>query len=602
MTRREHVHSELSQEVMPAVPHFQDTRLWESGADESKRDTSKQASKDEQRIAELAKLSPLKFAQCSKQAATDLGITLGELNKLVKARRAQSQLGGNLMGQTDFHPHWRVEPWATLVDSASLLDGLRWHFARYVVLPKHADVALALWTLHTWVFDCFDITPYLAITSPTRRCGKTLLMSMLYWLCCRAKKNDSMSKAAIYRSVERDKPTLCLDEVSWVVDLRDDRQGILCGGFERLGHAEVCEGEGADITPRMFSTFCPKAFGLIGKLTATLMDRSIEIAMQRKLNEKVERLRRRDNDDHARFRRQCGRWAADNRGKLAAIMVPAPDGLNDRAFDAWEPLLAIAAHAGGDWPKLAADAAIALSGGENVTEERSVEFLRDTKTELDRRGRPAVTTKTLIAGLCADEEKPWTTYNRGQRITDRQVAKLLKPFGIISETVQTSETGEAQAKGYRRAHFGDAFDRYLKPAQTSQNNASGQTDGSQASKRTKADETGITDDFRVRPETNLDGSEMCEKPVSQRPLYAWTDKNPPGGGEASSGSCHSGKGAAPFHPDIEDAHEELWGHSVDDLTIPPFLDRRPQPRQHGKWAGTYVSDDDAAFLESGGFK
>ena len=53
---------------------------------------------------------------------------------------------------------------------------------------------------------------------------------------------------------------------------------------------EVCEGEGADITTKQYSTYCPKAFGLIGKLTPTLMDRSIEIRMQRKLREKVEPL------------------------------------------------------------------------------------------------------------------------------------------------------------------------------------------------------------------------------------------------------------------------------------------------------------------------
>jgi hypothetical protein len=151
-------------------------------------------------------------------------------------------------------------------------------------------------------------------------------------------KNDTMSKAAIYRSVETEKPTLLLDEVGWIVDLKDDRQGILCGGFERLGHAEVCEGEGANITVRRYSTYCPKAFGIIGKLTATLMDRSIGIAMQRKTkNDKVERLGRLDNDDHVKFRRQCLRWAHDNRQALSAITPKAPTGLNDRAFDAWEP-------------------------------------------------------------------------------------------------------------------------------------------------------------------------------------------------------------------------------------------------------------------------
>src|SRR6516225_7864280 len=130
--------------------------------------------------------------------------------------------------------------------------------AKYKV-PLHIDVALALWELHTYVFELFDITPYLAITSPTRRCGKTVLMTMIYWLSRCGKKSDSMSKAAIYRSVDGEKPTLVLDEVGWVLDQKDDRQGILCGGFERNGYVEVCEGEGSNITVKRFSTYCPKA-------------------------------------------------------------------------------------------------------------------------------------------------------------------------------------------------------------------------------------------------------------------------------------------------------------------------------------------------------
>jgi hypothetical protein len=210
--------------------------------------------------AEVAKLAalPIGVYESSRVAeAKRLRMRASVLDALVDAKRIKPA-----KEETDFLPHWKIEPWSEAVDGAVLLDELREHFTRYVVLPKHADVALALWTLHSWVFDCFDIAPYLVITSPTRRCGKTLLMTMLYWLCCRGKKNDSMSKAAIYRSVEAEKPTLLLDEVSWVVDLKDDRQNILCGGFERLGHAEVCEGEGANIAVRRYSTYCPKAFGI----------------------------------------------------------------------------------------------------------------------------------------------------------------------------------------------------------------------------------------------------------------------------------------------------------------------------------------------------
>jgi hypothetical protein len=354
---------------------------------------------DNAEIERLAQLSAIKYDQEREAAAEKLSVRISTLDASVKAERDKAS-----KGQKDFLPHWQVEAWPETVNGAALLEALRKHFGRYVVLPPHADVALALWTLLTWVFDGFDITPYLAITSPTRRCGKTLLMTMLYWLCCRAKKNDSMSKASIYRSVEAERPTLILDEVGWVVDLKDERQGILCGGFERLGYVEVCEGEGAGITTKQYSTYCPKAFGLIGKLTPTLMDRSIEIRMQRKLGEKVERLRRRDNEQHAELRRKCLRWANDNRDKLAAITPKKPDGLNDRAFDYWEPLLAIAQHVGGEWPKLADEAAIGLSGGESAGEEKGVELLHHIKAEFDGSGRPALTTKTLITALCADEK------------------------------------------------------------------------------------------------------------------------------------------------------------------------------------------------------
>lgn len=452
-----------------------------------------------------------------------------------------------------------------------MLEELRKHSARYVVLPKHADIVLALWVLHTWVFECFDITPYLAITSPTRRCGKTLLMTILYWVCCRAKKNDNMSKAAIYRSVEAERPTLILDEVSWVLDQKDERQGILCGGFERLGFVEICEGEGANITTKRYSTFCPKAFGLIGKLTATLMDRSIEIPMQRKLAEKVERLRRRDNDQHAALRGKCLRWANDNRKALAEITPSLPDRLNDRASDIWEPLLTIAECVGGDWPKLAVEGAIALSGGEPASEERSVELLADIKAAFEATGRDEVTTKALVAALCADEERPWATYNKGKPISDRQVAKLLKRFPIFSEDVYPP--GEKHAKGYKRGRFVDAFERYLAPS----NHALPEIGGVQACERVNADETGTSSDFSIRVESGLHGCEKCEKPANDGGLHACTDKNPQSDHAATSDPHDGGNGAARFRSDIADAYAELALRGTaapDDLSIPAFLDRR----------------------------
>jgi putative DNA primase/helicase len=336
-------------------------------------------------IAQCASLSPIQYDQQRKEAAKQLGIKLPTLDREVANLRAQQKPAQN------FLPHWNIEPWPEEVDGAVLLDDLRQQFTRYVLLPAHADAALALWCFHTWVFERFDITPYLVITSPTKRCGKTVLMTLLYWLSCRGKKTDSMSKAAIYRSVDREKPTLVLDEVGWVLDPKDDRQGILCGGFERNGYAEVCEGEGTAITTRLFSTYCPKAFGLIGKLTATLTDRAIVIPMRRKLREKVSRLRRRDNDEFANLRRRCLRWANDNAEALAKAPPVVLNRLNDRALDFWEPLLIITDLVGGQWPTAAREAALALSGdGEddttNIVLLRDVYWLFDGKPEAQEDG------------------------------------------------------------------------------------------------------------------------------------------------------------------------------------------------------------------------
>jgi putative DNA primase/helicase len=406
-------------------------------------------------LAELARLSRFEYDRRRKTEAKRLGIQLSTLDREVAELRAQNA------SEKSFLPHWSVEPWPDPVGAAELLDELRAHFKRYVVLPEHADIALALWTLNTWVFESFDVAPYLSITSPTRRCGKTVLMTMLYWLCRRGKKSDSMSKPAIYRSVDTERPTLVLDEVGWVLDPKDERQGILCGGFERNGFVEVCEGEGTSITTRLFSTFCPKAFGLIGQLTATLTDRSIVIPMQRKMpSEKAERLRRRDSDEHAQLRRQCLRWANDNAKALEQAAPPALACLNDRACDLWEPLLAIAERAAGEWPERARAAALALSGaGANEDDTRGIELLADVKKAFAACGLAELPTKALIAALCADPERPWAAYAKGEQITDRQLAKLLRPFGIVSVTVHPPNAPDA--KGYRRADLEEAWGRYL---------------------------------------------------------------------------------------------------------------------------------------------
>jgi hypothetical protein len=50
---------------------------------------------------------------------------------------------------------------------------------KYVAVSDDERIAIALWVLHTWIFDQFPITPRLALLSPVRGCGKTLLLILI---------------------------------------------------------------------------------------------------------------------------------------------------------------------------------------------------------------------------------------------------------------------------------------------------------------------------------------------------------------------------------------------------------------------------------------
>jgi hypothetical protein len=76
---------------------------------EARPDASKPSSKDEQRITELAKLSKLKYAQCSKQEAKKLGVSVAELNKLVAEQRKKpaGENGKKKIEAPDLDKLWR---------------------------------------------------------------------------------------------------------------------------------------------------------------------------------------------------------------------------------------------------------------------------------------------------------------------------------------------------------------------------------------------------------------------------------------------------------------------------------------------------------------
>ena len=147
----------------------------------------------------------------------------------------------------------------------------------------------------------------------------------------------------------------------------EEMRGLLNSGHTRTSaYAIRAVKSGDDWIPEKFLTWAAIAVAAIGQLPDTWVDRSVAISMTRKPpSVKVERLIRRNTQARAEaneMTRKIARWTADRKEGLANAMPDFPPELDDRAANNWEMLLAISDLAGGEWPELARQAAVTLSG------------------------------------------------------------------------------------------------------------------------------------------------------------------------------------------------------------------------------------------------
>lgn len=409
-------------------------------------------------VTELAALPRLQYELVRKQRAAELDIRVAELDKEVAARRkAETPANGQGRALSFDEP----EPWPEPVDGAALIGNLCRAIRRYVVLPDDAVLAVALWVMHTHVFEAFYISPRLAITSPDKRCGKTTLRDVLARLVARPLPADNITPAAVFRSVETARPTLLIDEADTFLARNEELRGVLNSGHVRSG--SVIRVVGDENEPCQFSTWSPAAIGKIGKLPDTLEDRSIPVSMRRKLpGENVDKFRFDRTSELDALKRQCARWGQDNFEALRKSDPEVPDALNDRSADNWRALLAIADQAAREWPERARTSALVLAEQIAADTSAQTQLLEDIRQICERRKADRIPSAELCYELARMEDRPWPEWRNGKPITPRQVARLLEPFGIKPSTMRI---GRRPAKGYDVMEFSDPFARYLGPGE-----------------------------------------------------------------------------------------------------------------------------------------
>jgi hypothetical protein len=360
-------------------------------------------------------------------------------------------------------------PTPQAVDGASLLSELHAALCRYVVFPSpQAADAVTLWTAATHAQPAWEHAPRLAVVSPLKRCGKSRLLDVVAETCHAPLITINATIAAVVRSIGQDPPTLFVDEADTLwgtrkqADANEDLRGLLNAGHQR--NRPMLRWDVTSRTAEQLDTFAMALLAAIGELPDTIMDRAVVVRMRRRApGEQVDPYRtRRDAPPLNTLRDQLATWTRAHLPELQHAQPVMP--LEDRAADTWEPLVAIADLAGGDWPARARDAAQVMTVAEAQQEEDAsagVRLLADLRQIFQAADAEALYTSTILDRLHTLEDAPWADWY-GRPLSTRELAKLLRPYQVRSKSVREHGTG-ASLKGYARADLHDAWQRYVVP-------------------------------------------------------------------------------------------------------------------------------------------
>jgi putative DNA primase/helicase len=238
---------------------------------EPKRERSRSIIEAE--IERLALLTPLEYEIERPAVAQHLSMRACVLDSLVRAKRPNGGQGRAVQIAD-------LKPWDDPVDGDALVTALVASIKKYVVLRDDQADTIAFWILHTWLVNEFYISPRLAITSPTKGCGKTTVLRLLNMLTRRPKRAGSISPPALFRAVEMFQPTMLLDETEKYVEHGSDLHALLNEGHCK--GASVMRVLGDKLELREFAIYGAAAFARNGAMPDDLDQRSVVIEMQRR--------------------------------------------------------------------------------------------------------------------------------------------------------------------------------------------------------------------------------------------------------------------------------------------------------------------------------
>jgi hypothetical protein len=420
------------------------------------------------------------------------------------------------------------------LDTTILLDVYD-YIGKFVVFPSvNSRLIHTLWIAHTHLVKDLYHTPRLYITSADRGCGKTTLLDVTSCLVQNAISLVSPSPASIFRLIEKEKPTLLIDELENLFGYRKDTSDIttiLDAGFQKSEKGVPRVNNDTKEVERFDVHGAIVLSGIdLGKLPETVVSRCIEVRLERatkKETEEVISFRPRLHGKIAQaLKDRLTKWSISVKTLVHENSCPtAPEGIFGRNEDRWESLFIIADVADIvtcvtpvtdvtgksplSWGSLIRAAATEILEETTYEQEENYsnsELLLNDMRDLVGRSNYILST-VLVDKLVEMTDRDWDTCEFGKPLTPKSLARRLKRFKIrpVQERVEGHEN---PVRIYKKDDkLLNVWQRHLKGAP----------------------EIAVTDVTDVTPVT--DGGVSSSLSIPPSPFWGDVGKKPPDGTE-----------------------------------------------------------------------
>ena len=357
----------------------------------------------------------------------------------------------------DIQENYHNEECTQLISIADKIDSIIKD--RVIFGIKGERTAVTLWIIGTYLMDYWQLWPKLYICSPERECGKTTLLSIIEGLVKSGVMASAITPASLYRIIETDKPTICIDEADSFLNQNEEMNGLLNAGHMRRTAVKILSvpSSHGSWETKKFSLWGAQAIAGIGDQKDTLMSRSIKINLRRKfLDEKVLDVPFDFFDWCAPIRDELDNLSTKLGEKIFKSTVSITQKASDRTIDNWLPIFKITNFLDATWRGKVNEAFLAIEVEKYEDDNLSVglQILKDVHYIIKNFEEVEIQSTKLLAELTQLPDSDWGSYFYGKPISSRWLANRLRPYGI-------RPIKQMYYNVYKISDFKDVIKRYL---------------------------------------------------------------------------------------------------------------------------------------------